>query len=227
MITLACRGGATLPVGKIVAVGRNYADHAREMAHAARDPEPLLFLKPASALVPGGGAIELPSYSSNVHHEVELVVRIARDGRRWSTAESAAAIDAFAVGLDLTARDLQERAKQRGDPWAVAKGFDQSAPLSELVALADPAELRALAIELQVNGERRQRGVSADLVTPVVELVAFVSHRFRFEAGDLLFTGTPAGVAALHRGDHAEATVRRADAAGTTPPLAAVTIDCR
>jgi len=235
MIALACPGRATLPVGKIVAVGRNYADHAREMGHAARDEEPLLFLKPPSALVPGGGEVELPSFSANVHHEVELVVRIARDGRRWRATEAAGAIDAIAVGLDLTARDLQERAKKRGDPWAVAKGFDSSAPLSALVALDRASRLRALALTLAVNGVVRQRGRTADLVTPVVELVAFVSTRFRLEAGDLLFTGTPAGVGPLVKGDVAVAELREddgnGDAAGVAagaarPPLATLEIRC-
>ena len=227
MIALACPGRATLPVGTIVAVGRNYADHAREMGHVARDDEPLLFLKPASALVAGGGAIELPGFSAKVHHEVELVVRIARDGRRWSTEEAAGAIDAIAVGLDLTARDLQERAKERGDPWAVAKGFDQSAPLSALVALDRPDRLRALALSLAVNGVVRQRGRTADLLTPVVELVAFVSTRFRFEAGDLLFTGTPAGVGPLVKGDVAVAELRDDEpAAAARPPLATLAIRC-
>jgi len=227
VIALGCAGRATLPVGKVVAVGRNYADHAREMGHATRDEEPLLFLKPASALVPGGGEVELPAFSAKVHHEVELVVRVARDGRRFSVAEAAAAIDAVAVGLDLTARDLQERAKQRGDPWAVAKGFDQSAPLSPLVALDRPERLRALALSLTVNGVVRQRGRTAEMITPVAELVAFVSTRFRLEAGDLLFTGTPAGVGPLARGDVAVAELRDDDAAAAArPPVAALTIRC-
>ncbi len=227
MIALACPGRPTLPVGKIVAVGRNYADHAREMGHAAGDAEPILFLKPASALVPGGGAIELPRFSAEVHHEVELVVRIGRDGRSLDRTQAAAAIDAIAVGLDLTARDLQRRAKAAGDPWAVAKGFDQSAPLSPLVALDDPARLAALALELQVNGARRQHGCTARLLTPVVELVQFVSSRFRLEAGDLLFTGTPSGVGPLHRGDVALATLHADAIREGAAPLARLEIECR
>ncbi len=224
MIVLPCAGRATLPVGKVVAVGRNYADHAKEMGQAARDEEPILFLKPASALVPGGGVIELPRRSQRVHHEVELVVRVGRDLRCGTKDAAAAAIDAIAVGLDLTARDLQEAAKQRGDPWAVAKGFDQSAPISALVALDDPQLLTALELTLRVNGQLRQRGATRDLVTPVVELVAFVSSRFRLEAGDLLFTGTPAGVGPLVAGDIVHAALL---AIVTDAPLAELSISCR
>lgn len=223
MIVLSCERRAALPVGKVVAVGRNFVDHAKEMGHAARDAEPLLFLKPASALRPDGGAIVLPRHSKKVHHEVELVVRIGRELRAGDEAEAAAAIDAIAVGLDLTARDLQEAAKQRGDPWAVAKGFDDSAPLSRLVPLDDPLQLRALELSLTVNGELRQRGTTRDLVTPVVPLVAFVSHRFRLEAGDLLFCGTPAGVGPLVVGDRARAELR---AEGGGAPLATLAISC-
>ncbi|MBM4015447.1 MAG: fumarylacetoacetate hydrolase family protein [Planctomycetes bacterium] len=227
MIALACPGRPTLPVGKIVAVGRNFADHAREMGHAAPDAEPLLFLKPSSALVPGGGLIELPEFSDEIDHEVELVVRIGRDGRRLDRAQAAAAIDAIAVGLDLTARDLQRRAKAAGDPWAVAKGFDQSAPLSALIALDDAARLAALAVELRVNGELRQQGATAAMITPVIDLVRFASHRFRLEAGDLIFTGTPAGVGRLRRGDRALATLRDVDAATGAAPCATLAIECR
>lgn len=224
MIVLAAPGRPALPVGKVVAVGRNWAAHAREMGAAAPDPEPILFLKPASALVPGGGTIELPDFSREVHHEVELVVRVARDLRGASLEEAAAALDAVAVGLDLTARDLQRRAKERGDPWSVAKGFDGSAPLSALAALDDPARLRRLALELVVNGELRQAGRTAGMVTPVVELVAFVSRRMRLEAGDLLFTGTPEGVAAVRAGDRGSASLRED---GVREPLATLEVSFR
>jgi fumarylpyruvate hydrolase len=197
------------------------------MNHPAADLEPILFLKPPSALVPGGGTIELPSFSAEIHHEVELVVRVGRDGRALDLSQSARCIDAIGVGLDLTARDLQKRAKAAGDPWAVAKGFDQSAPLSELVALDDPRRLAAFEIELVVNGEPRQKGSTSELVTSVVELLSFVSHRFRLEAGDLIFTGTPAGVGPLRRGDRARATLRDAGTGVAGAPLAALEIECR
>jgi 2-keto-4-pentenoate hydratase/2-oxohepta-3-ene-1,7-dioic acid hydratase in catechol pathway len=227
---LSCRGRPSLPVGKIVAVGRNYADHVREMAPGASrsaplvpDAEPILFLKPASALVVCDGAtaseVELPPFSRLVHHEVELVVRVGRGGRRFTRDEAFASVDALAVGLDLTARDLQNAAKRQGDPWSVAKGFDQSAPLSPLVpfdAATERERLAALELTLAVNGTVRQRGCTADLITPVVELVAFVSSRFRLEPGDLLFTGTPAGVGPLLAGDEAVAELRVRGASGAS-----------
>jgi 2-keto-4-pentenoate hydratase/2-oxohepta-3-ene-1,7-dioic acid hydratase in catechol pathway len=216
--TTRCPGRPTLPVGKIVAVGRNYADHAREMGGGAADP-PVLFLKPPSALVPGGGAIALPSFSREVHHEVELVVRIGRGGARLSPAAAARSVDACAVGIDLTARDLQSEAKRRGEPWAVAKGFDGAAPVSEFVAIDDVGELAALELALTVNGAARQRGAIAQMTLPPAELVAFVSSRFRLEPGDLIFTGTPAGVGAVHAGDVVVATL--GTAADAAAPLRA------
>ena len=242
MTELACPGRPRLPVGKIVAVGRNYAEHVREMREMSGSvgvgarAEPVLFLKPPSALVPGEGPdgrceVALPSFSRLVHHEVELVVRVGRGGRRFNPAEARAAIDALAVGLDLTARDLQNQAKERGDPWAIAKGFDGSAPISPLVpvdaepqgAAGGPGRLGRLELELSVNGALRQRGSTADLLLPVAELVAFVSSRFRLEPGDLVFTGTPAGVGPLVAGDVAIATVKDA---GSAMPLARLEVRC-
>jgi len=209
MIELSCAGRPTLPVGKIVAVGRNYADHVREMGGAATVVEPVLFLKPPSALVlgapPAGRCeVELPPFSSQIQHEVELVVRIGAPARRVGPAAALAAVDAIAIGIDLTARDLQTRAKERGEPWSVAKGFDGSAPLSPLVALEPAgaaARLAGLELLLSVNGRERQRGSTAAMLMAVPELVAFVSSRFRLEPGDLVFTGTPAGVGPVVVGD--------------------------
>lgn len=215
MTTTGCAGRPELPVGKIVAVGRNYADHVREMGGGKADP-PVLFFKPPSALVPGGGTVALPAFSKEIHHEVELVVRVARGGERLAPDEAARAIDACAVGLDLTARDLQSEARKRGEPWAVAKGFDGSAPLSGLVAVDDLAALNGLELALTVNGAQRQLGHVAQMVLPLPELVAFVSSRFRLEPGDLIFTGTPAGVGPVHAGDVVVATLGR----GGAPPLA-------
>ncbi len=216
--TTSCPDRPALPVGKIVAVGRNYAEHSREMGHAAADP-PVLFLKPPSALVPGGGAIALPSYSREVHHEVELVVRIGRGGARLGPADAERAVDAGAVGIDLTARDLQGEAKRRGEPWAVAKGFDGSAPVSAFVPVADLQELAAWELRLAVNGVERQRGALAGMTLRVAELVAFVSSRFRLDPGDLIFTGTPAGVGPVRAGDVVVATLG-ATSGGPAPAIA-------
>lgn len=211
MTTTECPRRPTLAVGKIVAVGRNYADHVREMGGGAADP-PVLFLKPSSALVAGGGTIALPDFSNEVHHEVELVLRVGRGGTRLAADEAARAVDACGVGLDLTARDLQSEARKRGEPWAVAKGFDGSAPLSALVPVDDVRALAGLELQLSVNGVPRQHGSVAQMILSLAELVAFVSTRFRLEPGDLLFTGTPAGVGPVRAGDVAVATLGLAGA---------------
>ena len=191
--------------GKIVCVGRNYAAHALEMG-ADRPQEPLLFLKPSTALLAGGGGVTLPQWSDEVHHEVELVVRIGSHCKDVDESDAARCIDAWGVGIDFTARDVQERAKESGHPWAVAKGFDGSAPVSELLPMAALDDLSGLELELQVGGESRQRGSTASMLWGVPELLAFASSRFTLEPGDLLFTGTPEGVGPVESGDRIVAT---------------------
>lgn len=195
-----------LPVGKIVCVGRNYAEHAKEMG-AERPAEPILFLKPPTALLPGGGRVVLPQWSREVHHEVEIVVRLGRGGKDLAPEAAGRLVDACAVGLDLTARDIQAEAKKKGQPWAVAKGWDGSAPVSTLSPVTDPAELAALAFELRVNGVRRQSGRAADMIWSIPELLSFISGRFTLEPGDLVFTGTPSGVGPIAAGDRLEAAL--------------------
>ncbi len=189
-------GGRVLPVGKIVAVGRNYADHAREMG-AEPPEEPILFLKPSTALLSEPAELALPSFSREIHHEVEMVLRVGLGGARLSAAEAALAIDGVAVGLDLTARDLQTAAKVKGHPWAVAKGFDGSAPLGNWSPVSDVGDLGNLSLGLRVDGTWRQKGNTRDMIHGVVALVRFISSRFTLEAGDLIFTGTPSGVGPL------------------------------
>ncbi|MDP7034830.1 MAG: fumarylacetoacetate hydrolase family protein [Planctomycetota bacterium] len=189
-----------LPVGKILCVGRNYADHAKEMGAPPPD-EPLLFLKPPTALRAEGGSIKLPTWSQDIHHEVELVVRIDSEVIDGTIQECQTAVDACAVGLDLTARDIQTRAKKRGHPWCVAKGWDNSAPISALVPIQNIQELEGRHLELEIDGERRQYGRLDQMIWSVPELIAFASHRFRLEPGDLLFTGTPSGVGPIKKGD--------------------------
>jgi 2-keto-4-pentenoate hydratase/2-oxohepta-3-ene-1,7-dioic acid hydratase in catechol pathway len=196
-----------VPVGKIVAVGRNYRDHAREMG-ATGDEPPLLFFKPPTALIPDGGQVVRPRYSLNLHHELELVVAIGRPGRHIAAEQAKDHILGYAVGLDMTLRDVQSEAKRRGHPWAVAKGFDTSAPLSMVVPAAEVPDPDELIIELKVNGDLRQRGRAGDMLLPVSELVAFVSSVFTLDQGDLIFTGTPEGVGPVLPGDVLEATLR-------------------
>jgi 2-keto-4-pentenoate hydratase/2-oxohepta-3-ene-1,7-dioic acid hydratase in catechol pathway len=186
--------------GVLVCVGRNYADHAREMG-AVPPAEPLLFLKPPSALLPGGGELRLPTWSREVHHEVELVALLGEDLRDADPERAAAAVAAYAVGLDLTARDVQARAKEKGHPWSVAKGWPGSAPVSAFRPAGEIEDSERIALRLEVNGEARQEDTTASMLWPVPRLLSFASSRLALEAGDLLFTGTPAGVGPLRPGD--------------------------
>ena len=203
----------SLPVGKIIGVGQNYARHAAEMK-STPPGEPMLFLKPSTALVADGGEVVLPRASSDIHHEVELVVVIGRAGRDIPEQDAESHVAGYAVGLDMTARDLQARAKEKGHPWAVAKGFDTFAPLGPVVAAREVPDPQALGLELRVNGVLRQSGQTSDMIFPVRTLVAFCSRIFTLEPGDLIFTGTPEGVGPVRAGD---TLVARID---DWPPLA-------
>lgn len=201
--SLAVRGlSARFPVRRIYCVGRNFAEHAKEMGAEVERGSPVFFAKPADAVVPGGGAIAYPSGTSDLHHEVELVVALGRDHDGVVAPEPAEAlIYGYAVGLDLTRRDLQAQAKERRLPWDVAKGFDQSAPISELVAVADRGHPSAERLWLEVNGHLRQQATLDQLVWRVPQILHELSKLFALRAGDLVFMGTPAGVAALQPGD--------------------------
>lgn len=196
----------TIRPGKLLCIGRNYAKHAEEMQSEVPE-EPLVFLKPATALVGNEGYIDLPPESSDVHHEVELVVVIGREGKHIAREQALDYVEGYAVGLDITARDIQARAKQKGRPWSIAKGFDTFAPLGTIApatAIDDPQDLE---IRLEVNGETRQEGHTRDMIFPVAELVAYCSQIFTLEPGDLIYTGTPEGVGPIEEGDVLEAAV--------------------
>lgn len=192
---------AVFPLRRIYCVGRNYAEHAREMGADPRRDPPFFFGKPQDALVPGGGDIPYPSATANLHHEVELVVALQHGGRDLSLAQAEAAVYGYAVGVDLTRRDLQAKAKDKGQPWDMAKGFDHSAPVSALTPASLAGPLSAGAIWLSVNGVERQRGNLSDLIWSVPEVISHLSGQVNLAPGDLIFTGTPAGVGALQRGD--------------------------
>jgi fumarylpyruvate hydrolase len=181
------------PVRRILCVGQNYAAHAREMGHARA--EPFFFTKPADAVVTDGADPAFPTATANLHHEVELVCAIGEDG----------SVAGWAVGCDLTRRDLQAAAKEKGRPWDAAKGFDQSAPCGSLTlgALPDPAA----PITLSVNGERRQTGALDDMIWSPLEILAKARELWVVRAGDLIFTGTPEGVGPLQPGDRVEAAI--------------------
>lgn len=202
------RGGERLPVGKIVAVGRNYADHAQEMGNAPSAP-PVLFLKPATAIVHDGGSVVLPAEAGAVHHEVELVAVIGKPGKNLRAEEALDHVVGYAVGLDMTLRDLQAEAKAKGEPWDVAKGFDTSAPISTVTPREEVGDGSGLAIVLEVNGTSRQLASTSEMLLGVAEILAHVSKWMRLERGDLIFTGTPAGVGPVVAGDMLEARIER------------------
>lgn len=189
-------------VGKIVCVGSNYGKHVAEMGgEAGGKPDPVFFLKPPSAIVHDRGVIEYPAFSSLLHHELELVLLIGRGGASIPAARGIDHVVGVGVGLDLTARDVQQRERERGRPWAIAKGFDYSAPLSDFVPLRPGLDPDNLEMTLTVNGEVRQQVNTSEMLLGCGELVSAASLYFRLERGDLLFTGTPEGVGPLERGD--------------------------
>lgn len=199
--------GPTLRPGKILCIGRNYAEHVREMGDVADLPEePVVFLKPSTALVGSGEAVVIPGLSREVHHEVEIVLVIGTRGRHIPEQQAMAHVAAYALGLDMTARDLQARAKAAKGPWAVAKGFDTFAPLGPLTPARRVRQPEAIELELRVNGALRQRGTTRDLIFPFAYLVHYLSQIFTLEPGDLIYTGTPEGVGPVAPGDVLEAS---------------------
>jgi len=195
------------PVRRIYCVGRNYAAHAKEMG---KDPErepPFFFQKPADALVENGVVVPYPPQTKNLHHEIEWVVAIGRGGRNIPAADANAHVLGYSVGIDLTRRDLQNAAKDLGRPWEWGKSFDHSAPCSALVMTEEIGHPQSGRIWLSVNGVIRQQGDIADLIWSVPEVIAEISASMGLEAGDLIYTGTPAGVGAVTVGDVIEGGV--------------------
>jgi len=189
------------PIRRVFCIGRNYADHAREMGATVDASAPMFFCKPADAVVADGTDVPYPSATSDLHHEVEMVVALKAGGRDLNATQAAHAIFGYGVGLDLTRRDLQAIAKAKSHPWDVAKAFDHSAPVSAL-RMASEVSLQAdTRIHLEVNGSVRQQGRLGDMVHSVTDIIVALSTLFELKPGDLIFTGTPAGVAALRRGD--------------------------
>ncbi|MDR7333064.1 fumarylacetoacetate hydrolase family protein [Roseateles asaccharophilus] len=192
---------ARYAVRRIYCVGRNYADHAREMgADPTREP-PFYFTKPATALTASGSTVPYPTETKNYHYEMELVIAIGAPVFKVTPEAAKAAIWGYAAGLDMTRRDLQATAKAGGKPWDTAKGFDQSAILTDIARVADVGLLEKGAITLAVNGVEKQRGDLADMIWSQAEIVSNLSHLFRLLPGDLIYTGTPAGVGAVVAGD--------------------------
>lgn len=207
--TLAIRAESRrFAVHRIYCVGRNFADHAREMGSEIDRGSPVFFSKPADAVLPGGGEQPFPRGTTDLHHEVELVVALGADAVSTVTAGNAEKlVFGYAIGLDLTRRDLQAAAKAKSLPWDTAKGFDRSAPISEIVPAAACGALAPRRLQLEVNGVVRQQSLLADMVWSVPEIIAELARLFELRAGDLIFMGTPAGVAALQPGDRYRASI--------------------
>ncbi|MED5388605.1 MAG: fumarylacetoacetate hydrolase family protein [Pseudomonadota bacterium] len=190
-----------IPVGKVVCVGRNYADHARELGNAVPD-SPILFMKPATALASLHDPVELPQGQGPVHHEVEMVVLIGKRLRKETDLENIRfSVAAYGVGLDLTLREVQNQLKQKGHPWERAKAFDGAAPVSGFVDARGISVRQNLDVTLEINDEVKQHGHTGLMLFPTFELLAEISQTFTLEPGDVVFTGTPAGVGPLNSGD--------------------------
>jgi fumarylpyruvate hydrolase len=203
-------GGGEFPVHRIYCVGRNYADHAVEMGFTGREP-PFFFMKPADAVVAVAdgetGAIDYPTMTKNFHYEIELVVAIGTGGRDIKAADAPKHIWGYAVGLDMTRRDIQGEMKKQGRPWCIGKAFDQSAPIGPIVPFAKTGELLTGAITLDVNGVRKQTGDLKELIWSVNETIEQLSNAWLLQPGDLIFSGTPAGVGPVVSGDVMVGTV--------------------
>ena len=192
---------ARYPVRRIYCVGRNYAEHAREMGHDPDRELPFFFQKNPDNLVLDNKDFPYPTMTSNLHHEIELVVAMGQGGRDISAANALAHVYGYALGIDLTRRDLQNEAKKTGRPWEIGKAFEHSAPMTDITPAAKSGHLSKGAIWLKVNGEVRQQSDLTQLIWNIPEIIAHLSAIFELRAGDLIMTGTPAGVAAVKPGD--------------------------
>ncbi|HRM62655.1 MAG TPA: fumarylacetoacetate hydrolase family protein [Acidovorax temperans] len=201
---------AQFPVHRIYCVGRNYEEHAKEMGFTGREP-PFFFMKPADAIVvaPPGATTPLPypSLTTNLHHEIELVVAIGKGGKNIAAADALSHIYGYAVGLDMTRRDLQNDMKKQGRPWSIGKGFDYSAPIGPITPAAQAGNVGKAGIWLQVNGVDRQRSNVAQLIWNIAETIEHLSAAWELQPGDLIYTGTPEGVSAVVTGDVLEGGV--------------------
>lgn len=205
--TVPVVGGDPFPVRRIYCVGRNYAAHAREMGHDPDREPPFFFMKPTDAIVPTGSAVPYPSQTSDYQHEIEMVVALGKGGRDVPVERALDLVFGYAVGLDMTRRDIQGAAKKLSRPWDMGKGFDHSAPCAPLLPVAQSGHPVQGAVWLKVNGELRQQGDLSDLIWSVAETIAFLSGLVELFPGDLIYTGTPEGVGPVVRGDRLQGHV--------------------
>lgn len=199
-----------LSVRTIYCIGRNYAAHARELNNPVPG-EPVVFIKPASSIVPDGASIVIPPQSKDVHYEAELVLAIGKLGKNIPVDEAMSYVSGYALGIDVTARDLQQIAKDKSLPWSVAKGFDTFAPLSDFIDTSSLPDPHAIEYTLDINGERRQHGMTSHMLFPIPFLVHYLSGIFTLYPGDIVYTGTPEGVGKLNTGDKLHATLNGTD----------------
>ncbi len=191
---------------KIIAIGRNYIDHAKELNNPV-PAEPVVFMKPDTALLREGKAFIHPEFSNDIHYEVELVIKISKEGKHISEKFALNYIESIGIGIDFTARDIQEQCKQKGLPWEIAKAFDGSAPIGEFKSLKEFNDLKNIEFSLYKNKDLVQKGNSKDMIFSFEAIISYVSKRFTLKKGDLIFTGTPAGVGKINIGDKFEACI--------------------
>lgn len=191
---------------KIVCIGRNYAEHAKELNNPV-PKEPLFFIKPDSAVLRNNDDFYLPDFSNDLHYEVEIYVKIHKKGKNIQEKFAPTYYNEIGIGIDITARDIQQKCKENGLPWEKAKGFDGSAPMSKTLSLAEFDDINALNFELHINGVVVQKGYTGDMIFNVNQIISEASKYFMFKIGDVVFTGTPAGVGKLNAGDHLQAFI--------------------
>ena len=206
MRTARLTSGRRFPIGKILCVGRNYLEHIKELGNATPEA-PVIFIKPASSVIGEGEAIVIPPYSHDCHHEAELALLIGRMGKDIPVDQAMEYIAGYGVGIDLTLRDVQRELKEKGLPWEIAKGFDTACPLSDFVEASDVADPQNLQIRLTVNGGIRQDGNTSAMIHRIPAIISYMSGSFTLDPGDVILTGTPAGVSRIVPGDRLVAEI--------------------
>lgn len=200
MKTAKLTSGEELPIGKILCIGRNYVDHIRELGNEA-PAEPVVFMKPASSVISSGEEVVIPAYSANCHHEAELALLVGLTGKNISEAAALSCLAGYGVAIDLTLRDVQDQLKKKGLPWDIAKGFDTACPLSGFTPAGEVVDPQNLTITMKVNGELRQNGSTGLMIHGPARIISHLSTIFTLEPGDIILTGTPAGVGRVVAGD--------------------------
>jgi 5-carboxymethyl-2-hydroxymuconate isomerase len=206
MSAVLLESGKKIKVGKILCVGQNYKKHINELK-STKSKNPLIFMKPSTSIIHEGTSIILPEFSEEVHHETELALLMGKNGKNIPKGKWKEYVTGVGIALDLTLRDIQNEAKKNGHPWTICKGFDGSCPLSKFRSLERINDLQKLKIQLHINDQLRQNGYTGDMIWSIDQLLVFISRIFTLEKGDIILTGTPAGVGKLHSGDHLHAEI--------------------